>query len=321
MVRLFVENKRNGLLAEDTQSGHKDNINMIFDTRMRVSIEHQPEIAKKTWVERVDAKLRDGGTVFAKVFDLLSSKKGVEYLHSREKRFLDVLVSVPAAMIATPFIVMLGIAKRMEDGGTMFFIQERYDTIPDTITEDSDENPNGNKAGNKETEGGVMRVVKIRTMEEGAEAIANQDPNFTKGKHAGEDPRETKFGSVMRKYNLDELPQLWQVVVGQMSAIGVRSMAPHAWEQFKEAVANKDITRDMQMCYNKNPKKGVAGVHQILAGSIKEERKRYHHETWYTKNANLGLDLYLLWRTFAYLAKIDTDIRNKKGNRKKKQKA
>jgi|GEM_PF-2171791 len=236
---------------------------------------------QKSLFEKIDALLRDKDTAFAKILESLSPKKGDEYLNSTLKRILDLTVAVPAAVIATPAIALLGIAKKIEDGGTAFFIQERYDSIP---LEGSDDTK-------------LLTVWKIRSMVEGAEKDA---PSVIReGLPEGTDPRVTQLGKTMRGYKLDELPQLYQAVIGQLSAVGVRPLPRESIKKFDtdpHEYKSRLLYREWAQAYGKG-KKGLTGLHQVRDSGMRISKEIFHYDIFYTKNASLGLDLYLLWAT------------------------
>jgi lipopolysaccharide/colanic/teichoic acid biosynthesis glycosyltransferase len=106
------------------------------------------------------------------------------------------------------------------------------------------------------------------------------------------DPRLTRFGSVLRKYSIDELPQLINVLKGDMSLIGPR---PFPVEE-SEKVENKYISR-------LNIKPGITGLAQISGRSDLSFRRWARWDVWYINNWSLGLDLKILWRTVPVVLK------------------
>ena len=220
------------------------------------------EQKEQTLFEKIDATLRDKETAFAKLLEAISPEKGEEYLNSNVKRHLDRLIAVPAAVISTPIIVVLRIAKKLEDGGTAFFVQERYRNIPNDASSKSD----------------MLKVWKIRTMYEGAEKDVSKV--LKRGVEEKLDPRQTKFGKTLRKYKLDELPQLFQVITGQLSAIGARPLPRSSidmWSGLSEGKEPSPLFNDWASAYNKG-KKGLTGLHQVRESGMRVSGERFHYD-------------------------------------------
>ncbi len=183
----------------------------------------EEEFPKKeqTLFEKIDGVLRDKDTAFARLLEAVSPEKGEEYLNSKLKRFLDLSIAVSAAIISTPVIAVLGIAKKLEDGGTAFFIQERYQKIPN------------------------------------------------------------------------------QVVLGQLSAIGVRPLPSDIVKRLSSSSEEKEPSKlfnEWGLAYGAG-RKGLTGLQQVRGIGKRIPGERFHYDIFYTKNAILGLDLYLLWAT------------------------
>lgn len=113
-----------------------------------------------------------------------------------EKRFFDIVLSSIGIVLCIPIFIIIAVAIKIEDGGPVFFRQTRIGY-----------------------RGKPFTILKFRTMVPGAE---NQGPAIT----VGADPRITRVGSWLRKIKLDELPQLINVLRGQMSLVGPRPEVP-----------------------------------------------------------------------------------------------
>jgi len=203
--------------------------------------------------------------------------------NSRYKRLLDLAVSIPAAVVATPVITTLGFAKKVEDGGSMFFVQERLSHVP----------------------GKTINLIKIRCMRPNSDA-GSGNVQIAQGLKPSEDPRNTKLGSFMRKYQFEELPQLFQVVLGKLSVIGLRPNTKYNLDHLQNTWSQDRFEkwRDAYL----SGRLGLSGVNQVFGSQFKEDDKRYHTDVFYTKHASLGLDLYLLWKTAIKLL-VETKVR------------
>jgi Undecaprenyl-phosphate glucose phosphotransferase len=180
------------------------------------------------------------------------------------KRVFDIVVSGTALILLAPVLALIAVALRLEGRGPVFFTQRRYGF-----------NQN------------MFRIFKFRTMttaEDGAEVRQAQR----------NDPRVTRVGRFLRRYNLDELPQLLNVLSGDMSLVGPR---PHALvhdDEFEEKIA--------LYARRHNVKPGITGWAQVngLRGPTETDdkmRRRVDHDLWYIDNWSLGLDVLIVLRT------------------------
>ena len=183
-----------------------------------------------------------------------------------EKRLFDILVSGLFLCTLFPIIlVIVTIITKLTMPGPVFFKQKR------------------NGLNGKE-----FYCYKFRSMKVNADADKLQ---ATK-----DDPRKTKWGNIMRKTNIDELPQFWNVFVGNMSIVGPR---PHMLKHTEEY--SKLIDKYMIRHF---VKPGITGWSQVTGfrGETKELSQmegRVQGDIWYIEHWSLGLDLYIMYRTIA----------------------
>ena len=177
------------------------------------------------------------------------------------KRSIDVAASAFALMLLAPVLALIAVAVRMTDGGPVLYRQTRVGLA-----------------------GGRFTMIKFRTMQEHAECDLGavwSVPN---------DPRCTKIGYHLRRYGLDELPQLWNILRGDMSLVGPRPERPEFTREFRKEHANYDV-RHMVRC----GLTGYAQVHGWRGYTSLEER--LHHDLHYVQHWSLGLDFYILLLT------------------------
>ena len=147
--------------------------------------------------------------------------------------------------------------------------------------------------------GRIFQILKIRTMVEGADKIGGSST-------ADDDPRITKIGRILRKTKLDELPQLWNLLKGDIVLIGWRPEVPEYLNTIPlEVLATKpgiiglatlyDIDEGAILKGSKNPDKDYED--KILP----QKRKL---ELYYVRNKSLKLDLFIIWQTFKKLLGI-----------------
>ena len=181
------------------------------------------------------------------------------------KRAFDLLVAVPGLLLVGPFLFLIGVAIKLESEGPMFFSQDR-------VTKN----------------GRVFRMVKFRTMYKDADLMVDDlgvdltTPFFK----LEQDPRLTRAGRVLRRLSLDELPQLWNVVKGDMSLVGPR---PLPVDQVEE---NKDL-----LSPRLEVQAGMTGWWQVQGRSDLDLRESLRLDIFYIENWSLGLDLYIVLKT------------------------
>lgn len=183
----------------------------------------------------------------------------LNYVYNRLlKRLLDISIAVFFLIIFLPLFLIVPLWIKLDSHGKVFFAQERV------------------------SEGGrIFRIFKFRTMIENAEAASG--PVFT----AENDLRCTRAGKFLRRFNLDELPQLWNVLKGDMSLVGPRPERPHFVNQFKDG-----IPRYMSRHHVKSGITGWAQVNGLRQATPIEERVKY--DLYYLENWSLWFDIKIL---------------------------
>ncbi len=183
------------------------------------------------------------------------------------KRVFDIALSIFALILAAPVMLAMAIAIRLEDGGPVFYISERV-----------------GKKGN------TFGCYKFRSMVLNAEAIKAQ--LAAKNERSGilfkmkDDPRITKVGRFMRKYSIDELPQLFNVLQGDMSIVGPRP--PIASEVAKYEI---DHFRRLEVL------PGLTGLWQVRARQDPSFERYIALDTAYVENWSFWLDLKIILLT------------------------
>jgi len=164
-----------------------------------------------------------------------------------------------------PILILAALAVKLTDGGDIFYRQERVGQ-----------------------DGKNFTLFKFRTMRSDAEQ--NTGPVWAKK----QDDRCTAVGGFLRRFNLDELPQLWNVVRGDMSLVGPRPERPHFVNQFRS-----EIPRYMTRHKIKSGITGWAQVNGLRGNTSLQERIKY--DLYYAENWSLLFDLEILFMTlFAF---------------------
>jgi sugar transferase (PEP-CTERM system associated) len=213
-----------------------------------------------TMMERLSGKLpleglNPSSLIFTQGFKVKASQQIV-------RRIVSIIVSFIGLMLCLPFIPFIILAVRLSSPGPIFFRQTRVGL-----------------------RGQLFTVYKFRTMRQDAEA---------KGAvwATKNDPRVTSLGRFMRKTRIDEIPQLWNVLSGQMSFVGPRPERP----EFVQWLANEIPYYDLRHLI----RPGLTGWAQVryqYGASLAETKQKLEYDLYYVKHLSLGLDLLIMFET------------------------
>lgn len=185
------------------------------------------------------------------------------------KRAFDIIISAVGLVILSPLLLIIALLVRLDSKGAIFYSQERIGLY-----------------------GMPFRIYKFRTMVENAEA--NGVPQVTHDN----DPRITRVGHWLRKYRLDELPQLWNILRGDMSIVGPRPERPYFVEQImKEAP---------YYCLLYKVRPGLTSWGPIRVGytdTMEKMIERLNCDVVYVENMSLLLDMKILFFTVGVIVK------------------
>jgi sugar transferase (PEP-CTERM system associated) len=211
-------------------------------------------------IERLEGKLPLEGLtpsklIFTDGFKISDTKMLI-------RRLVSFAVSLTGLLICLPFIPFIMLAVRLSSPGPIFFRQERVGR-----------------------NGRPFMVIKFRTMRADAEAGGAV---WAKAN----DTRVTSIGKFMRKSRLDEIPQLWNVLRGDMSFVGPRPERP----QFVEWLAREIPFYELRHMV----RPGITGWAQVryhYGASLEEARRKLEYDLYYVKRLSLGLDLLIMFET------------------------
>jgi lipopolysaccharide/colanic/teichoic acid biosynthesis glycosyltransferase len=173
------------------------------------------------------------------------------------KRALDLAIAVPGAIISAPVVALIALAIRLESRGSPIYRQQRVGR-----------------------EGRTFEIYKLRTMVKGAE-FKGAGLAINVG-----DDRVTRVGQLLRRYSLDELPNLWNVVRGEMSIVGPRPTIKVQVDQYTERQRGRLAV-----------KPGITGWAQINGRASLPWPERIELDLWYVEHRSTRLDLRILART------------------------
>lgn len=196
----------------------------------------------------------------------LAMAHGFELIHNpiglRFKRYIDILVAVILGVVLAPVMLLIAISIVITSGLPIFYQQERV-------------GENGRK----------FMAWKFRTMVPDAESAGAQ---FT----TENDPRVTRLGRLLRKFRADELPQLWNVLAGDMSFIGPRPERPEFIAQLQRDIPHYSLRHVV--------KPGITGWAQVMYGygdTAEDAAEKLQYDLFYIKNYSLMLDISILLKT------------------------
>jgi sugar transferase (PEP-CTERM system associated) len=229
----------------------------LLELRMRgVKIEEAT-----SWLERMSGKIEvenlyPSWLVFAQGF-----RRSSVFVLIR--RFISVTISLIGLILTAPLMPLIMLIVKLDSKGPVFYTQTRV-----------------GKGGH------LFKVVKFRTMRQDAEASSGP-------KWAGSnDPRVTRVGKFLRSSRLDEIPQLWCVLKGDMAFVGPRPERPEfiAW-------LSKEIPYYVVRHMVRPGLTGWAQVKYKYGSTVEDAREKLQYDLFYIKNASIGLDLLIMFQT------------------------
>lgn len=170
------------------------------------------------------------------------------------KRFLDIIFSAILLILAAPILLAVALIVRVGLGRPVFFIQMRPGLY-----------------------GHPFRMIKFRTMREAVDAS---------GKSLADAERLTPLGRFLRSTSLDELPELWNVLCGDMSLVGPRPLLMEYLPLYTPEQARRHEMRP-----------GITGWAQVNGRNALSWEKKFLLDVWYVDNWSLSLDMKILWLT------------------------
>jgi lipopolysaccharide/colanic/teichoic acid biosynthesis glycosyltransferase len=182
------------------------------------------------------------------------------------KRVLDLAVTIPALILLSPFFILIALAIKLDSLGRVFYVSERVGRS-----------------------GEVFGCLKFRTMHVGADTLRDEvigEPDEDIATRYREDPRVTRAGRVLRRWSLDELPQLLNIVAGSMSLVGPRPLLPGELDLLGDADHRRHLT-----------KPGLTGLWQISGRKEIAWEDRMRMDLHYLENWSIALDLVILVKT------------------------
>jgi Undecaprenyl-phosphate glucose phosphotransferase len=182
------------------------------------------------------------------------------------KRTMDIVGAACGLVLISPGLMLMALAIKLDSRGPVFYTQERMGL-----------------------DGQPFQIIKFRSMRQDAEASGA-------GWTVEDDPRTTRLGRFIRRANVDEFPQLINVLIGEMSLVGPRPERPVYVNQFR-----RSIPRYMDRHWEKAGMTGWAQVNGLRGDTSIVERTKY--DLWYIENWSLSLDIKIVIRTLFNMLK------------------
>ncbi len=242
------------VIADPVQPGPND---LLDARRKRPAILTGAEKIEEL-LGRIPLELVPGDQVLSRLGEQLAFSRG----YALAKRGLDLLVAIGLGLAVLPTLPLIALAIKLDSPGPIFYAQDRVGL------------------GGK-----VFRIYKFRTMRRDAERHG--------AVWASErDPRVTRVGRFLRLTRIDEIPQLWNVIRGDMTLVGPRPERPEFTTELAQTLPGYDKRHGV--------KPGLTGWAQVCyryASSVRDTKIKVEYDLYYIKHASLWLDMKILWRT------------------------
>jgi len=229
----------------------------LLDLRLRgVKIEEAT-----SWLEKISGKIEVENLYPSWLVYGLGFRRSTPVIVIR--RAISFIISLLGLILALPLLPFIILAIRLDSRGPVFYTQTRV-----------------GKGGR------LFKVMKFRTTRQDAEAVSG--PRWA-GDH---DPRVTRVGKFLRASRLDEIPQLWCVLKGDMAFVGPRPERPEFIEMLSKEIPYYGVRHMVRP--------GITGWAQVkykYGRSVDDSREKLQYDLFYIKNASIGLDLLIMFQT------------------------
>ena len=193
------------------------------------------------------------------------------------KRIFDIVATVCGGIFILPFMLIIAIIIYLDSGGPIIYKQKRVGR-----------------------DGKEFNFYKFRSMVKNADTILEEYLNthedekkeWQKNFKLKNDPRVTKIGKIIRKTSIDELPQLWNVLIGDMSLVGPRPLLPNEVERYSNYIEDYKLVLP-----------GLTGVWQVSGRSDTTFEERVIMDSWYIHNWSVWIDIVYLLKTVLVVVK------------------
>lgn len=214
-----------------------------------------------TWLEKISGKIEVDNLYPSWLIFGDGFRRSTMFVLVR--RALSIVISLVGLILAAPLLPWIMLAITLDSKGPIFYTQTRV-----------------GKGGR------TFKVVKFRTMRQDAEAASGP-------KWAGDnDPRVTRVGKFLRSSRLDEIPQLWCVLKGDMAFVGPRPERPEFIEMLSKEIPYYGVRHMVRPGLT-----GWAQVRYKYGATVEDAREKLQYDLFYIKNASIGLDMLIMFQT------------------------
>ncbi len=236
----------------------KSQAQQLMQIRLRgIPVYTLPDVYETFWYKLPSSLLQDKWLAFSDGFNLMPG-----YFSMKLKRVIDLILILFLLLLVAPLLLFVVLLIRLDSPGPVLYSQQRSGLY-----------------------GKPFRVYKFRSMYQDAEKLGAQWASQR-------DPRITRIGYWLRLLRIDELPQIWNVLQGEMSLIGPRPERPEFDVKLKEAIPYYEVR------YLVKP--GITGWAQVMypyGASIEDAYEKLSYDLYYIKNYSIWLDLAIAFKT------------------------
>ncbi|MGV0107963.1 sugar transferase [Nostoc sp. DSM 114167] len=236
----------------------KSQAQQLMQMRLRgIPVYTLPDVYETFWYKLPSSLLQDKWLAFSDGFNLMPG-----YFSMKLKRVIDLILILFLLVLVAPLLLLVALLVRLDSPGPVLYSQQRSGLY-----------------------GKPFRVYKFRSMYQNAEKLGAQWASQR-------DPRITRVGYWLRLLRIDELPQIWNVLRGEMSLIGPRPERPEFDVKLKEAIPYYEVR------YLVKP--GITGWAQVMypyGASIEDAYEKLSYDLYYIKNYSIWLDLAIAFKT------------------------
>ncbi|HEC26032.1 MAG TPA: TIGR03013 family PEP-CTERM/XrtA system glycosyltransferase [Gammaproteobacteria bacterium] len=254
----LLEDRVSGVIIATDRAFNTESLNKLMHFRLQgLKIYDIAEFYEELWSKVPIFHVEDGWFIRAAGFGLIHHKVAMNI-----KRVVDLIMAISVFILTAPLLLFVAVLIMLDSRGPALYIQDRTGV-----------------------KGKTFRLYKFRTMK--------QDAEKNGAKWASEnDPRVTTAGKFLRKSRIDELPQLWNVIIGDMSFIGPRPERPGFVKKLEEKIPYYDMRHLV--------KPGITGWAQVMyryGSSVEDAIEKLQYDIFYIKNYSLILDLVITMKT------------------------
>ncbi|MFN6528865.1 sugar transferase [Nostoc sp. ChiSLP03a] len=236
----------------------KSQAQQLMQMRLRgIPVYTLPDVYETFWYKLPSSLLQDKWLAFSDGFNLMPG-----YFSMKLKRVIDLILILFLLVLVAPLLLLVALLVKLDSPGPVFYSQQRSGLY-----------------------GKPFRVYKFRSMYQDAEKLGAQWASQR-------DPRITRVGYWLRLLRIDELPQIWNVLRGEMSLIGPRPERPEFDVKLKEAIPYYEVRHLV--------KPGITGWAQVMypyGASIEDAYEKLSYDLYYIKNYSIWLDLAIAFKT------------------------